>query len=76
MSVEQSSGPPFTGSSPPDEVDEGVAPEKPDLVKAIERAAEKAGKAGYGGRPLNLSVQVVAKEHNQWVVAFSATLSG
>jgi hypothetical protein len=72
MSVDED-GPPFTGSSPPEEED--VAPEKPDLMRAIERAAEKASRAGYGGRRLSLSIEVEPEQHNQWVGVFHATLS-
>jgi hypothetical protein len=66
---EAQSGPPFVGTSPP----EGIQDEKPSLTRAIERAAEAAGRAGFGD-PLELTIEITAETHNQWIKTMKATL--
>jgi len=65
-----SSGPPFVGTSPDESIN---ADEEPDLMLAIDRAAEDAGRAGYTD-PLVLTVEVEAKTTNQWIRTLRAKL--
>ncbi len=67
----QSDGPPFVGESP----EEGVRDEPPSLKKALERAAEKASKAGYAGTTFQVQVELVPAEHNQWVKTYRVIAS-
>jgi hypothetical protein len=53
----------FQGESPPTTDSE----ERPDLQRAIDRAAHAAGEAGHGGRSFDVKIEVDLLEHNQWI---------
>lgn len=69
--VKSSEGGPFVGESPDDE----SAREKPSLERAFDRAAERASKAGYAGTTLQIAIELVPEEHNQWVKTYRVIAS-
>jgi nucleotide-binding universal stress UspA family protein len=65
--------PSFEGISPDPSID---AHEKPELNKALDRAAQAAAEAGYAGQTFEVAIEVVPEEHNQWIRTFTVIITG